>query len=144
MKKFLYNLLILTILLTLGACTNNGGPDGPLYGRWHLERIEADNMDTPAQAGEIFLSFQSNTVMLQRDNGKNHSVSSVFGNFRLEDNTLFLDFPEENQPPFPQTGLGRQNMLQILKITHRDLTLLYVPDAGDAPGATLTYYFKKW
>ena len=122
------------------ACTHNGGPSGPLYGRWILKNIEAEGMEAPAQTGQIYWSFQHGVIEMQRDNG-NFSVSTRYGNFRLDDNTLFLDFPEEHEEPvFPETGLALENRLQVLKLTGKEMVLLYQPRQD----ASLTYYFRKW
>lgn len=139
MKKYILALIVSAIITVLTGCTHNSGPAGPLYGRWHLERIEADNMVAPSHDEDIYMAFQGQTVQLQRDNG-NHSVSTAFGKYRLEDNTLFLQFPEADQPPFAKTGFSRENIMQVLKLTHKDLILLYNPEADKS----LTYYFRKW
>ena len=143
MKKRLLYIFALLLICIGTACTHNGGPSGPLYGRWHLERIEADGMEAPEQAGDIYWAFQTGLVQMQRDNG-HHSVTTIIGTFRLDDNTMFIDFPKESFVPFPQLGLGRENILQVLKLTRSEFILLYHPDPSDDPEASLTYYLRKW
>ncbi len=135
-------LLAALLILIAGACTHNGGPSGPLYGRWHLQRIEADNMTVPAQNGEIYWAFQNGMIQMLLDRG-GHSVSQTYGAYRLDDNTLFLNFSEERYAPFSELGLARQSELQVLKLTGKEFTLLYTPDPT-LPDATLTYYLRKW
>ena len=136
-KSFSYILIMIFITCLSTACTHFQGPSGDLYGRWHLERIEADNMEAPQQSGDLYWSFQTQVIYMQCDKGE-HEFAQAYGIFRLEDNTLFLDFPE-NTPALAQTGLGRQNTLQVLKITGKELTLLYNP----TPDSSLTYYLRK-
>lgn len=138
----LFKISLFFLILIFAGCTHNGGPSGPLYGRWHLERIEGENMAEPAQSGEIFWAFQSGMIQIQRDNG-NHSVSTIYGSYRLVDDTMFIDFPEEKFVPFTEVGLGRENILQVLKLTRSEFILLYNPDPSD-PSVSLTYYLKKW
>lgn len=137
-KTTIYSILFMLAIIA-GGCTQNGGHIGKIFGRWQLERIEADNMEAPEQHGTIFWAFQEDMIKMQRDDG-NHEFSFRFGTYRLEDNTLFLDFPEKGNAPFKETGLGLENELQVLKLTHAEFILLYHPE----PDASLTYYFKKW
>lgn len=139
MKKTLPYILSLTIVLITLACTHTGGPDGKLYGRWHLTRIEGEGISASTPTRNMYWSFQSNMIMMQQETG-NHEYNTSFGIFRLDDNTLFLDFPEEKKPPLADSRLKRENILQILRMTHSEMTLLYHP----SPEATLTYYFHKW
>lgn len=132
-------LTFICLLFISTGCTQNGGHIGKIFGRWHLERIEAENMEAPQQRGDIYWAFQGNMFQMQRHN-ELHSYSTTYGTYRLEDNTLFLDFPQDDKPPFEQTGLGRENILQVLKLTHSEFVLLYNP----TPDTSLTYYLRKW
>lgn len=144
MKKIFPLLLTLTLVIILSACTQNGGPSGPLYGRWHLEHIDADDIADPNPDGnEIFWSFQTGMIQMQVKVAE-HTFNTKYGSFRLDDNTLFLEFPDAtNNAPQPQTGLSLENTLQVLRLTHKEMTLLYHPDPAN-PEASLTYYFRKW
>lgn len=137
------HLTILLLLIVSAGCTQNGGHIGKLFGRWHLERIEGDNMEAPEQTGNIYWSFQSDMILLQRENGE-IDFSRVYGTYRLEDNTLFLDFPEKDKTPmFKQLGLPKipcKCEMQVLKLTHSEFILIYNP----TPDTSLTYYLKKW
>lgn len=139
--KRIYTLFlsILGLLLFVGGCTQNGGNIGVLFGRWYLESIDADNTAAPNRHGEIFWAFQEDMIQMQLDNGM-HSVSRTYGLYRIADDVLYLDFPEENEPPFAETGLKRQSSLQILKMTKKEMVLQYRLDSE----SSLTYYLKKW
>ena len=57
MKKTLYILSLLALLLT-ASCTRNHGDIGPWFGTWHVETITADG--TPVTVvGDYFFQFQS-------------------------------------------------------------------------------------
>ncbi len=144
MKKTYSYLLSLIALIALCACTHNGGPSGPLYGRWHLDHIEADNMADPnPDNNEIFWSFQSEMIFVQVKVG-DHDFNKQYGSFRMDDNTLFVEFTGgKNSEPQSQTGLTLENELQVLKLSHSEMILLSHPDLSN-PDATLTYYFRKW
>lgn len=131
--------MVAVLSLIVSSCTQNGGYIGDLFGRWHLVEIEANNMEAPAQAGEIYWAFQGDMFQMQLDRGE-HSVSTTYGLYTLEDDILTLKFPEEGYPPFPQTGLARENRLEVLKLNHGEMILVYHP----ADDATLTYYLRKW
>ena len=139
MKKTKIFLCLSLLIFMVVSCTHNGGPSGDLYGRWYLERIEAQNMEVPDQHGDLFWAFQKNVVQIQRENGF-HSVSRIYGTFRRDDDFLFLDFPVEKDSPFPETGLGRENTLKILKMTGKKMELIYYP----MEDCSLMYYFRKW
>lgn len=139
MKKSHILLWWACLMVIIGSCTHNGGPSGHLYGRWLLERIVAENMEAPVQSGDLYWAFQKDVVQIQRDNGF-HSVSRIYGTFRKTDDFLYLDFPVEGNPPFPETGLTRQNKLQIMKMTAHEMELIYHPRDDES----LIYYFKKW
>lgn len=140
MKRLTYTLILpLLTMLFMSSCTQNGGHIGAIFGRWHLVSIEADNMEAPELTDDIYWAFQSDVVQMQmtRDH---HEVSQIFGVFTLDDEILTLRFPEERYKPFAQTGLSRDNRLEVLKLTYSEMRLLYRPSEE----ATLTYYLKKW
>lgn len=140
MKKSQIFLLLYCLILIIGGCTHNGGPSGDLYGRWLLERIDGENMEVPTQRGDLYWAFQKNVVQIQRDNGF-HSMSRIYGTFRKDEEFLYLDFPiEEEDSPFAETGLGRQNKLQIQKMTSKEMVLIYRLETDKS----LIYYFRKW
>ncbi len=139
MKRYQIFLFLACLILAFGSCTHNGGPSGDLYGRWVLERIDGENMEVPTQHGNLFWAFQKNVIQIQRDNGF-HSISRIYGTFRQDDDFLYLDFPVEEDSPFPETGLGRQNKLKIQKMTGKQMVLIYHPEED----ASLIYYFRKW
>lgn len=145
MKKLIpaYLLLAVTALLTT-SCTQNGGHIGALFGRWHLVRIEADNMEAPpTPPGDIFWAFQGDMFEMQLAyTDVPHAVSTTYGLYTLtdDDKVLTLTFPEERYAPFAETGLGRENRLDVLRLTYGEMTVVYHPSAD----ASLTYYLRKW
>ncbi|MDE5551849.1 MAG: lipocalin-like domain-containing protein [Muribaculaceae bacterium] len=139
MKRILPYILSLTIAVLTLACTHTGGPDGKLYGRWHLIRIEAEGTDASTPTRNMYWAFQSNMIMMQQERG-DHEFNTSYGIFRLDDDTLFLNFPEAKMPPLAESKLKRESILQVLRMTHSEMTLLY----NLAPEVTITYYFRKW
>ena len=140
MKKLKYLIFTLAAILAMtSSCTQNGGHIGDIFGRWHLLRIEADNMEAPAQNGDLFWAFQGDMFEMQLSHG-NHAVSTIYGLYTLDDKTLTLTFPEERYSPFSETGLGRETRLEIIKLTYGEMTVIYRPTAD----TSLTYYLRKW
>lgn len=139
MKRFSIIIVTVMLLALAGGCTQNGGHIGKLFGRWHLERIEANDMEAPVQTGEMFWAFQSDLCQMMIDRGE-HTFSETFALYTLDDNTMRLNFAEERYKPFPETGLARENSLQVLKLTGKEMILLYHP----TPESSLTYYLRKW
>lgn len=140
MKNAIRNIsLLLLILLAHSSCLQNGGNIGDIFGKWVLVRIDGDNIKPPVQNGDIFLSFQKDVVKMQIDRG-NHAFSDIFGSFRMDDGFLYLNFPEDNMPPFQETGFDRNCKLQILKLTSKEMELRYQISTDQS----LIYYLKKW
>ncbi len=140
MKKTILMLLVLfSLQISLDSCVQNGGHIGTIFGRWCLVEIEAENEQPPVLRGDVFWAFQSDVIQMQRDNGY-HSFSVTYGVFRIDGEMLYLDFPEENLPPFEETGLQRECELQILKMTHKEMVLKY----HTGQDSSLIYYLRKW
>lgn len=140
MKKYQIFLLMWCMMLALCSCTHNGGPSGNLYGRWYLERIDGKNVEVPTQNGDLYWSFQKDVILMQKDNGF-HSVFQRFGLFLVEEDYLYLNFPDEEAPPFPETGLKvGENKLQIQKMTGKEMELIYHPKSDES----LIYFLRKW
>lgn len=127
-------LLFLTALFALGACTRNDGGVSDLYGQWQLTGVERDGISDTDYKGGVYWSFQNATIEMKQTY-PDHSYFQTFGNYRVADATLFLDFPDERYAPL--LGLPRQAELQIVRLHGSQLILAY----GDP--ATV-YTFRKW
>lgn len=134
-----YISVLLLFLLAHTSCLQNGGNIGDIFGKWVLVRIDGDNIKPPVQNGNLFLSFQKDVIKIQRDNG-HHGISEIFGSFQIDNDFLYLSFPEEDQPPFEETGFDRNCKLQILKLTGTEMELRYHISTEQS----LFYYLKKW
>lgn len=132
-------LVVYALLIFFSGCTQNGGTIGDIFGRWNLVEIEGENVTVPEKNGDIFFAFQSDIVMLQRDNGY-HEFRFTYGSFQIDDNILRMDFPEENAAPFSETLLPRSCALQIRKLTRKEMILEYHKSSEE----NLIYYLKKW
>lgn len=128
--------ILLLAVIALTGCTRNNGNIGKQFGQWKLVSISIDGVDHPDYKGNIYWSFQGSTIEMKEVDADN-VVYQTFGNYRIEDNTLFLSFPDETFPPRPVTGLPRDAELQIIKLTGNEMILSY----GDP--ATI-YTFHKW
>ena len=134
--KLLRYISVIAILLMTCACTRNDGNIGYLFGQWKLVSMTTDGVDIPNYKGNVYWSFQNTTIEMKVviETGE---VYQTFGNFKEMDNTLFLNFPDEDFPPRPITGLPRECELQVIKLTGGEMILSY----GDP--ATI-YTFRKW
>jgi hypothetical protein len=69
-----------------------------------------------------------------------NETKDVYGNYRLYDNTLFLDFPDDIYEPLSDLRLPRQCELQVIKMTGNEMVFEYQPEDEN----TITYTLKKW
>lgn len=138
MKRLLILASCMIMLLGLPGCTTNNGDIGPIRGKWKVETITRENVANESYSGNIFWNFQSTTICMQSVVG--NEAYEVYGNYRIDDNTLFLDFPDENYTPFATLGLPRQCELQILQLKGSEMECVYHP----TDSSSITYSLKKW
>lgn len=137
----LFSALLLIMAVTLGGCTHNNGDIGPLFGNWKLQSVETD-LEAYQPAKEewpIFWAFQSTTIRMAHISETN-SLDQRFGNYRLDDNTLFLDFPDSGDNFRPLLHLPDRCEMQVLKLTSKQLVLEYNPTENEE----VIYTFRKW
>lgn len=133
-------LTIATVLLwILPSCTHNNGDIGPVFGNWKLVRTQMSGETEMKIDHPMFWSFQNTTFRCIYKDSEPEG-STTYGNFRIDDNTLFLDFPDENYPPPAALHLPSHSEWQILKLTHGELTVRY----DRTPDSSAILYFKKW
>lgn len=135
--------LAATILLVLlAACTHNNGDIGRIGGNWQLTSIDTDVPEFENlldDDGTYYWSFQNTTIEMYYVD-KHHGVDRHFGNFRLTDNTLFLDYPDEGWTGAPLLRLPRHCELQVLKLTSYSMILMYQPELDKQ----VVFNFRKW
>lgn len=136
-------LCILAVIAALTAflcasCTHNNGDIGKVFGLWKLTSIEAVDTEKPQYEGTMFWAFQSSTVMVTLVT-ESHNETVSYGNFRIADETLFLDFADENRPVLIP-GTGRQSQWQLLRLDRKRMTLRL---EADNEGYTV-WNFRKW
>lgn len=139
MKKSLHTLLALLAGCLFVACTHNNGNIGSIFGKWKLVAISAENADPPQIDGTMFWSFQNSTIEMQLL-GNHQEESRTYGNWRVADQTLFLDFPDADMPPIPACGLPNQAELQILNSIDNKMILVFHPSQSQS----ITYSFVKY
>lgn len=133
--------LTVLILLAVAACTHNDGDIGPIFGQWQLTNVEGGTeSNRPADTDVMYWKFQSSVIEMYTVTPW-HTSNNRFGNFRIADNTLFLDFPDSEGYGQPHLGLPRQCELQILRLDSKHLVVEYHPET-DAAGVVFT--FRKW
>jgi hypothetical protein len=138
MKRFLFIVSCMIALFGLTECTTNNGDIGPIRGKWKVVNIVCQDTESEDYQGNIFWNFQSTTICMQEVVG--NEVYEVYGNFRVDDNTLFLDFPDEKYEPYADLGLPRQCELQILQLKGSEMTCVY----HSTDSSSITYSLKKW
>lgn len=139
MNKLLSMLCCAVMLLLTAGCTSNNGDIGEIFGQWKLERIDTQGMATDPTPGlTMTWAFQNTTVrVLQMTDA--HQSRESYGNFRIADETLFLDFADEDYPMLIP-DIPRQSEWQILHLDKSKLTVRYqYPDES-----SMIWYFKKW
>lgn len=136
----LYVIIAAVMTATTIGCTHNNGDIGKIFGQWQLRSVEAVTPGTEPvmPEGEMYWAFQSSTIRVSLVSDK-HDVSESYGNFRIEDQTLFLDFPDTAYPQLIP-GADRQSRWQIVKFTSKELILLFTSDDG----AESEWKFHKW
>lgn len=136
MKTLRYTLSLALLLITALSCTHNNGDIGNQFGQWKLVTMTRAGVDDADYKGNIFWSFQNTTIEI-KEVAANHEVWQTFGNYRLEDATLFLSFPDEDRPPRPVLGLPRECELQVVRLKGGEMVLYY-------PENETTYTFRRW
>lgn len=130
--------LIFMVFLILTGCQNNGHI-GKIYGQWKVTHIECENTSLQEEyTGFMYWSFQNSTTCLTITD--DYTIWQVYGNWRMEDGTLFMEFPDEEFAPPSYTGLTRENELQVLKFTSKEMIVCLHPTLD----SSITYYLKKW
>lgn len=134
-------ILAIAVLMAtaLAGCTRNNGDIGPLFGRWSVEHIEGVNMEPPQCPGSLFLAFQNDVVQMT-ETGDEHRSESCYGTFRVDDNTLFMDFNDPRYPLITSFGLPAHTALQILELKGKKLVLRYDATADKS----LIYALRRW
>ncbi len=124
-RKLQATLMIVAVAIFIAGCTHNNGDIGTIFGQWQLHSIsaDADGMQTPVLPKDthMYWAFQSSTIRVDVCYPM-HEIHSSYGNFRLTDETIFLDFPDENYPQLIPS-VGRQSKWELLRLSGTELTL---------------------
>lgn len=140
MKRHTSIIALLGILMLLATgCTHNNGDIGPLFGQWKVTTMEGNGTQLPEYAGNMFWSFQSQTIEIKTV-GDNHTTRSGFGNWSREGDELLLDFPDTDRQPPAESHLPPQCRLHIIMLDRGKAIIEYrLPEGG-----SITYTLKKW
>lgn len=124
--KHLRSIISIIAILTLASCTHNNGDIGNWFGSWKVEQIQDEDGQAVTYEGTLYFQFQSK-VFNMRLITDHHTYTDCFGNWKEEDKSLLLTFPDDMFVPFPFTGLGKTNHVTILERTSSKMVLTY-PD----------------
>lgn len=131
--------VVLCIITMLSSCTHNNGDIGPVFGTWKLIAADCEGMDNPAEGKDMFWSFQNETIRIDLQSGPHDDLHSSYGNFRLADDTLFLSFPDKENPmPLPEFPADSE--WQLLRLTRSELIVAY----AFSEQQKVTFTFRKW
>lgn len=135
------SLMALLLLPVIAGCTHNNGDIGPLYGNWKLETVDTElaKYRPAAEDWPVFWGFQSSTIRMAHV-GTDNSMDQRFGNYRLYDNTLFLEFTGNSAEFHPLLSLPDECELQVLELSGKRLVVRYIPGEGE----DVVYTFRKW
>lgn len=131
----------LLLIAFSAGCTHNNGDIGTLFGQWRLTGMTCDGADLMPEGKDVYWAFQSTTVKMVVILPY-HERSESYGSWRLDDNTLFMDFSDDRWSPPAEMRLPRQSALQVLKLDGGRMQLSYTPE-GDNP-EPIVYTLKKW
>lgn len=122
------------------GCTHNNGDIGKIFGQWQLQDVESVSEEAKPilPEGKMYWAFQSTTIRVSLIDDR-HAIRESYGNFRLADQTLFLDFADTRYPQLIP-GVGRQSRWQVEKFTSKELVLLLCADDGSES----EWRFHKW
>lgn len=141
LHKFFRLIFSCLFIPVLCGCTHNNGDIGSLFGIWKVTEVKIDNGTDEEYEGTMFWSFQSSTIRMTYIRPY-HDRDEVYGTWRLDDNTLFLDFPDEQYAPLPSSYLPRTSELQVLKMSDKKITLMYTEQ--NEGYRQIIYELKKW
>ncbi len=150
MKYLIRFTLLLTLLLTTGACTHNDGDIGPLFGYWRLDKMTVN--DTPHNlydntGVELYaFAFQSNVMYIQTmlphlDYDRAFGTWSLDGDvmtwhFRWTDMNNYANYTDPEALMLDPSGL---TTLHVLRLTSSHLDVEYT----DTDGKVIRYYLTK-
>ncbi len=146
----LYIICLGAVLMLAASCTHNDGNIGKQFGLWKLTELKGvDNngheTTYPDDSRDVSWAFQNTTVEMMRVD-RYHNETRTYGNYRLEDNTLFLNFPDADMAPLSGMRLPAQCELAVIRLTGSEMILSYSPSpapSDPSEPATYYYYFKK-
>lgn len=117
MKTTRLFIIIVLTLSALGACTQNEGNIGYLFGIWRLHEI-TDETHTET-CDTVFLAFQSDVFQLRRVIYDIHEYSIFTGLYTRDDTCIHFRFLNHNGTDVTTDSL-RTDMLNDLKNLHID------------------------
>lgn len=123
------------------ACTHNNGDIGKLFGTWHLVSVDGNVSGyTPDEGDEVYWAFQNTTIKMWAVDAQ-HTSDNRFGNWRIEQDVLYLDFPDNDNHGVPLLGLPRQCELEVLHLSSKQMQVSYV---SENTSETVVFTFRKW
>lgn len=129
--------IALTCLLTISvSCTHNDGDIGPIFGQWKLISMQCEGTDIVGVKDLVYWSFQAQTIET-KEVAEPHTIYRSYGNYRLQDGTLLISFPDAAFPPRPYGMLPREAAMKVLELSHSRMVLAH----GDPD---TIYTFHKW
>lgn len=150
-----FNIILAVMAFLLVGCTHNNGNIGPFFGQWKISEITIDGEKDAAYEGNVFWSFQSSTIEMQKaDESQLTDAVTSWGSWSREKETnhdvLILDFTHSDDThavgdpyysPLKETHLPNGILrLYITSSSGSTMQLSYTADDGKV----YKYSLVKW
>ena len=139
MKKTLFYIALVMVVIAMGSCTRNHGDIGIWFGTWHVESITSNGAPVNVES-DYFFQFQNKVFRVSQVSAHEQLVES-YGTWNESDdgNKMTISFPDPNVYYIVMPGLEESNEFTVTHTSSKDITFTKT----DAVGITFAYHLKK-
>lgn len=139
MKKTLFYIALVMVVMAMGSCTRNHGDIGIWFGTWHVESITANGAPVNVES-DYFFQFQNKVFRVSQVSAHEQLVES-YGTWNESDdgNKMTISFPEPNVYYIMMPGLEESNEFTVNRTSSKEITFTKT----DAIGTVFVYRLKK-
>ena len=139
MKKTLFYIALVMVVMAMGSCTRNHGDIGIWFGTWHVESITANGAPVNVES-DYFFQFQNKVFRVSQVSAHQQLVESYGTWNESEDgNTMTISFPDPTVYYIVMPGLEDNNEFTVNRTSSKDLTFTKT----DVTGTVFVYRLKK-
>lgn len=137
MKKILYSLCVVSLLLSITGCTQNNGNIGNWFGQWRMDSYKVNGEVQEDYQGNIFFCFQSAVFAYRYSKSDGDYSSAYLGKWEEWEEkdgdllVIIFNTEESNVPPNNPFGFKAGNVLKVVHNGGSEKTLTYEDEEGN-------------